>query len=169
MIMRETDKHDKAKRDGSDIIAEEYSRNRRALMNYCSYVTGDRDAAKEIVQESFLRLAGKIKESGIPTSTKDWLFICARNLCFKLLRSDKTRAAYLPLLENSQNEQSAEDRRFIQEVLGRMNAEDRDLILLREVEQYSISEIAQLIEISGGAVRTRLHRIRKRMQELGRK
>jgi RNA polymerase sigma-70 factor (ECF subfamily) len=169
MKMHETGRQGEAENDRSDILAEEYLQYRGALMNYCGYVTGDRETAREIVQESFLRLAGKIKESRTPASTKDWLFICVRNLCFKFLKSNKTKAAYLPLLEHTLEENSVEDRRFIQEVLGRMKAEDRDLILLREVEQYSISEIANLTKISEGAVRTRLHRIRKKMQELGRK
>lgn len=138
-------------------------------MNYCSYVMGDQDIAQEIVQESFLRLAQKTEDTGFPLSARDWLFICARNLCFKHLRSSETRAKYQPLLENTLEEQSVEDRYFIQQVLGRMNAEDRDLILLREVEQYSTTEIARMSDTSEGAVRTRLHRIRKKMQELGRK
>jgi len=169
MKMYDTGKQDLARNDGSDMVADEYMRHRRVLMNYCSYVIGDQETAKEIVQESFLRLAGKIKGSGTPTCIKDWLFICVRNLCFKFLRAKKTRATYLPLLEHTLDENSVGDRRFILEILGRLRPEDRDLILLREVEQYSISEIAQLVEISEGAVRTRLHRIRKRMQELGRK
>jgi RNA polymerase sigma-70 factor, ECF subfamily len=169
MRMFEASQHGKAEDDGPDSVAHEYLRHRRALMNYCLYVMGDRDAAKDIVQESFLRLAGKTKESGTPESPKDWLFICARNLCFKILRSSKTRKAYQPLLECSRDKTSVEDKRFIQEVLGRLDTEDRDLILLREVEQYSAGEIAELIGISEEAVRVRLHRVRKRMQELGRK
>ncbi len=138
-------------------------------MNYCAYLIGDREVAKEIVQESFLRLIGKTKESEGPESPKDWLFICARNLCFKHLRSRRVHSSYQPLPDSSHDETSSEDRHFIEQVLGRIEAEERDLILLREVEQYSICELARLTRVSEEAVRVRLHRIRKKMQELGRK
>ncbi len=169
MRMYDTGRRNKAKDERPDLVAREYVRHWGKLVSYCSYLTGDHEAASEIVQESFLRLTGMIKESGAPESARDWLFICARNLCYKLLRSNRTRAGYRPLLEQTRDETSVEDRRFLQEVLGRMEPEDRDLILLREVEQYSIGELATLIGISEGAIRVRLYRIRKTMQELGRK
>ncbi len=169
MRMSEASRRGKIEDGELNRVEREYSRQRGILLNYSIYVTGDREAAKDIVQESFLRLAAKIKQSGSPVRAKDWLFICARNLCFKHLRSGKTRDAYRPLPERIGAEISAEDRQFIQEVLGRLDAEERDLIVLREVEQYSIGEIAELIGISEEAVRVRLYRIRKRMQEFGRK
>jgi RNA polymerase sigma-70 factor (ECF subfamily) len=143
-----------------------YKRHKRDMMTYCAYVTGSRQTAEDIVQEVFVRLIRRKGE--FRTGLKNWLFICARNLCLNHLQRQKvaSRVADSPRLRS----ESAEDhmRVFVEQILGRLEPEERDLILLRELQGYSVRELAELAGVSEEAIRVRLYRIRKKMHKLGR-
>lgn len=144
-------------------------RHRAALLKYCAYTTGSHSRAQDVVQETFLRLMNQRGKLAIKASLADWLFICARNLCFSLARSEKTmRESNRRPLEIAVSV-DAETARFIEQVLSKLSAEERDLILLREQQGYSIGEIARLLDVTEEAVRVRLYRVRRKMQEIGKK
>jgi RNA polymerase sigma-70 factor (ECF subfamily) len=136
-------------------------------LNYCTYVTRDHAAGEEIVQETFLRLINQKEHLSELSSLKDWLFICARNLCFNHLKAGKRMANYPESCEELMAENSDEMSHFIQMVLDKLTAEERDLILMREQQQYSITEIASHLSASEEAIRVRLYRVRKKMQQFG--
>ncbi len=167
--MDDIDRHDWAAycHGQSAALARIHQRHSRKLLNYCAYVLGDHGAAQEVVQETFLRLLAQNGQFAIESRLQDWLFICARNLCFGRLRAAKTQARLQELIAPPASAIDAETKRFIEVVLGRLEPEERDLILLRELQQFSIDEIATMLAISAEAVRVRLHRIRKKMQKLG--
>jgi RNA polymerase sigma-70 factor (ECF subfamily) len=144
-------------------------RHQTALLKYCSYATGSYAQAQDIVQETFLRLINQRSKLTVKTSLADWLFICARNLCFNLAKREKVRESFdadLPGVETTVDQETA---RFIEQVLGKLSLEERDLILLREQQGYAIGEIALLLSLSEEAVRVRLYRVRRKMQELGKR
>ena len=62
---------------------------------------------------------------------------------------------------------SIETKLFIENVLDRLDVDQRELILLREQQRFTIREIADMLCVSEGSVRVRLYRIRKKMQEIG--
>lgn len=115
-----------------------------------------------------MRLMGHKHNDPAIQSVTNWLFICARNLLFNHFRSNRTSAAgnahettpaTVPAMD-------IETREFVRMVLGRLDPEERDLILLREQQQFSIAELAQMLGKSPEAVRVCLYRIRKKMRKL---
>ena len=150
--------------NGDDRAIERiYQRHKDRLFSYCVYVTGDRQIGEDVVQETFLRLMQQRGRLTIKTSLRNWLFICARNLTFNLLkeRGGTPDGAYPPV-----EEADVEMKLFVESVLSRLSVEERELILLREQQQFSIRELAEMLELSEEAVRVRLFRIRKKMQSL---
>jgi RNA polymerase sigma factor (sigma-70 family) len=145
-----------------------FQRYRRHLLKYCSYLTGSSAVGEDVVQETFMRLLEQKGSLTIRSSLKDWLFICARNHSLNLL-ARRQRMEQSPPLIAGNDDCSGEMKWLIQEVLGRLNNDERDLILMREQQQYSIMEMATLLGISQEAVRVRLFRIRKKMYELGKR
>ncbi|MGB5105767.1 MAG: RNA polymerase sigma factor [Candidatus Zixiibacteriota bacterium] len=150
-----------------DYISAIYLSSRKNLLNYCVYVLGDREAAAEVVQESFLRLMNRTPKLIDSSAGKNWLFICARNLCFSRCRQERLKRRYAPIFQTQDAVVTPESQRFIEEVLSGLTPEERELILLREQQQFSINEIAELTESSAEAIRVRLYRIRKKMQKIG--
>jgi len=150
--------------NGDDRAIERiYQRHKDRLFSYCVYVTGDRQIGEDVVQETFLRLMQQRGRLAIKTSLRNWLFICARNLTFNLLkeRGRTTDWCYAPL-----EEADVEVKLFIESVLSQLSVEERELILLREQQQFRIAELAEMLGLSEEAVRVRLFRIRKKMQSL---
>jgi RNA polymerase sigma-70 factor (ECF subfamily) len=139
-----------------------FVRYKDAMFTYCVYMTGDRDDAKDLVQEAFIRLIGQ--RNGKPiASVRDWLFICTRNLTLNLLKRKASVSldGSLPVTDSA-----PEIRRFIETILDRLTPEERELVLLREQHGFSMSEIATMLELSPENVRIRLYRVRKKMQSI---
>jgi RNA polymerase sigma-70 factor, ECF subfamily len=137
-------------------------------LKYSSYMTGSSAIGEDVVQETFIRLLEQKGSLTIRSSLKDWLFICARNHSLNLLAKRRRMEQSLPPVTG--NDDCGDEMKWlIQEVLGKLNNDERDLILMCEQQQYSIREMATLLEISQEAVRVRLFRIRKKMHELGKR
>ena len=57
----------------------------RALVGYVAHLTGDADAARDVVQEAFARLCEQTRDVALP----EWLFAVCRNLAIDRLRRDR--------------------------------------------------------------------------------
>ena len=143
-------------------MEEVYKQHKDNIFQYSYYLTGDKQMSEDIVQETFLKFANLKERKQDIRSIKDWLFICARNLTFNYLK--KINRPYTPI--ESSNSVTIEQKIFIEQVLGKLEASERELILLREQQGYSVREISEMMEITEEAVRVRLFRIRKKMQVL---
>ena len=62
-------------------------------------------------------------------------------------------------------EQQAALRDLVGKLLERAPADDRGMLVLRELEGLSVKEIAEVLDLKPGTVKVRLHRARKRMLE----
>jgi len=150
-----------------DVTAMEriYNRHKDRMYTYCLYVTGNRQVSEDVVQETFVRLMRQKAGLNIETTLKNWLFICARNLTFNHLKKQSRDVSPVSIV-NPVTEMDMETRLFIRNVLGRLKPEERELILLREQQRFSVEELSALLEISEEAVRVRLYRVRKKMQQI---
>lgn len=144
-------------------IARIYSRHKDSLYTFCLYVTGDRQLSEDVVQETFLTLMNHRDSLEVRSSLKGWLFICARNLTYNLL---KRRSQNPDVYEIADPTLSIETQLFIENVLSRLSVDERELVLLREHQQFSVRELSEMLGLSEEAVRVRLYRIRKKMQSL---
>lgn len=129
-----------------------------------SYGLGRQDA-EDVSQEVFCRLFESERAFSSDEHVKAWLIRVAVNLCNDYHRKNKTHTL-VPLA--SVAEICGKDNPhffYLQDLLDRLSSCDRLIIHLCCYEQYDSSTVAKMLGISPGAVRTRLHRIRKRMKE----
>jgi RNA polymerase sigma factor (sigma-70 family) len=142
-----------------------YGRHKDKLFSYCLYLTRHRNASEDIVQESFTRLMTRRDQGDELRSVANWLFICARNLALNQLarhqKETEWQEAGAPVVQSD-----PETARFVERVLHKLDVEERDLILLREQQLFSTAELAEMFDVTEEAIRVRLYRIRKKMQEL---
>jgi RNA polymerase sigma-70 factor (ECF subfamily) len=143
-----------------------YHRHKDRLYSYCLYVTGNRELSEDIVQETFLKLAQQTQRLDNDVSIKDWLFICARNLTLNHIKKHQRHTVLLPNIDDFKVGLDMETKLFIQDVLDKLDHDERELILLREQQGYPVTEMARMLGISEEAVRVRLYRVRKKMQRL---
>ena len=122
----------------------------------------DSDLAKDIVQESFLRL-WENRAAVIAGKEKSYLFTVAYRLIVDQVRFGKRYAGDETLLGNrlSSGEKSYSDlSEVVQRYLDRLPARQKLLIMLRDYEGYSYREIAEMTSLSEAQVKVYIFRAR---------
>jgi RNA polymerase sigma-70 factor (ECF subfamily) len=154
-------------RSGSrDAFEELYLRHKDALYDYCSRLLKDGVQAEDAVHESFLAVWKDAQTLNDPGSFRSWLFGIARH---KALNSIRDRKSFDELFDDSllvlddpysilvKNEQSA----LVGELLEMIRPAYKDLLVLRDFENFSYAEIARISGLSLASVRVHLFRARK--------
>jgi RNA polymerase sigma-70 factor (ECF subfamily) len=139
-----------------------------SLRNICGSVADAQDAA----QEAFLRAYLKIDTYSGASAFYTWLYRIAMNIVISEHRRQKTRIVSRQELARQSDARGAEmpapDQRLmteervtqIRQALDKLSSEHRTILVLREMEDCDYDEIASLLAVPVGTVRSRLHRAR---------
>jgi len=142
-----------------------------------------REDVEDLAQEIFVKAFRAVRSYNFRSSFGTWLSRVAVNHCYDFLRRDRTQpVAYSvapgdrdggqanDLVESLQSrtedpERQAVLRDLVGKLLERAPAEDRVILVLKEMEGMSVEEISEILELRPGTVKVRLFRARKRMLE----
>jgi RNA polymerase sigma-70 factor (ECF subfamily) len=138
---------------------------------------GSPEEAEDAAQETFLRAFSGLKQYNPDHKFSTWLFSIANHHCIDRLRKKRGPQVSIddnPVLENLTDtfplpEQAAvanERRIEIQRLLNRLEPEYRMPLILRYWEDCSYEEIAEVMNLSIPAVKSRLFRARQQMADL---
>ena len=156
-----------AKRGDKKAIAALYDRHYRAVYNYIYYRVNDRQDADDLSAEVFIRMIHKLadyQDRGRPFLA--WLYTIARNLVIDHYRAAEKRDGS-PINENLAGHPSqAPDEQVharqqedcFRKALAGMPEAQRQLLVLRFINQYSTPRITDLLGKSDRAVRSLQHR-----------
>jgi RNA polymerase sigma-70 factor (ECF subfamily) len=149
-----------------------------AAYNLARWLARNDADAQDIVQEAFLR-AFKSFGGFRGTSARPWLLAIVRNTCYTWLkrhRSSQLEVPYDDSVENDDAESSypgesetnpeallaaSEERQLFDAALEKLPVEFREAVILRDVEELSYKEIANVAAIPIGTVMSRLARGRR--------
>lgn len=161
----------RARRDPS-ALGELFRRHRDAVYRFAYARIGNVDDANEITQEVFLRLASYRRPIFRRARFTTWLYRVTRNLAVDEWRRRGRRgevsleAVELPV---SSSAEAYTDLGRVLALLDGLPPRQREAFQLRILEQWSLGETAAAMGISGGSVKTHLHRalstIRKQLEE----
>lgn len=149
-----------------DSFAEHLPRLRR----YARALTGDRHTADDLVQDTLERGWAKLALWRPGSRLDAWLLTIMHNLFVNQLRSRPPAAASLddlvvePATRAIQGDQL--EVRDLQAALAQLPPEQREVLLLVTVEEYSYAETASLLEVPIGTVMSRLARAREKLRIL---
>jgi RNA polymerase sigma-70 factor, ECF subfamily len=140
-------------------------------------MTGSVIDGEDVVQEAFIKAFAASARSGAPANPEAWLFRIAHNAAMDFLRR-RNRADATGLNEHFdailEPEPATEELVERQESVAtslrlfmRLPAVQRSSVILMDVLDYSLAEIATIMESSLPAVKSALHRGRARLRELG--
>ena len=131
---------------------------------------GNRAEAEEIAQETFLRAHRALPEFRGEARLHTWLYAIASRLCLnrlaaaerRLVRGDDEALAATASAEPSAAAvlERAELDAAIREAIAALPEERRIVVVLRDLEGLSYEEIAEVLALEPGTVRSRLHRAR---------
>jgi RNA polymerase sigma-70 factor (ECF subfamily) len=136
---------------------------------------GNRAEAEDVAQEAFVRAHRALGGFRGDAKLSTWLYAITSRLCLNRLASGERRMArqgedaLLRLSDAGPRPDAALERRELETALGRAIAElpedRRIVVVLRDLEGLSYEEIAQVLELELGTVRSRLHRARAELKE----
>ena len=142
------------------------------LYAFCFHLTRSPTAAEELAQDTFLRALGRIKELEKPERIFSWLFRVAKNLYIDQHRSAEGKLIKLQdtgdeetgdLLASipDENRVAADTLHAVRETLGRLEPEERAILLLVDYEEYSYEEAAEAMGLTVPALKFRLGKARR--------
>lgn len=158
------------RRGDADAFKELYDRYKRHIFTFCLKLTGDRSLAEDATHDAFLKMYDNVERLSDTSAFRSWLFTIARNEVFKMLRKHQrngtlnsetvwTDETPLTSAENSETET------IIARCIDALKPEYKEVLLLREYEQRSYEEIAEITGNSESSVKSRLFKARKALAE----
>lgn len=144
-----------------------------AAYNLARWLMRNEDDAQDMVQEAYLR-ALRFFGGFHGTDAKAWLLTIVRNTCYTSLKRNKSADLLADfeevVLTKEANEPDPEAMhllkvraQLVNEAIEKLPIEFREVVILRELEELSYKEIAEITAIPIGTVMSRLSRARKRL------
>ena len=155
--------------------------NQGRIYHLALRMTGNPDDAAELCQEAFLNAWKGLGKFQGESSFSTWLYRLTSNACVDLLRREgRHRGAAGPSLNDEESDlhlpddapgpQEQAERRELREqietALQALTPEHRQVLVLREMHQLSYDEIAQVLKLDVGTVKSRINRGRKRLRKI---
>jgi RNA polymerase sigma-70 factor, ECF subfamily len=151
-------------------------RHKDTVVSYLTRLTGDRDRAEDLAQETFLRLfrasraASGYQEQGF---LRAYLFRIATNLVRSEERREKRLRLLLPFLGGRRHDEPAaasgvllqELHRQVAVAVASLPLRFRVPLVLHEIEGWSYADIARELSCREGTVKSRIHRGRRHLRQ----
>ena len=160
-------------------LAELVRRYQNDILRFCVHYLKDVERAREIAQETFVRVYTARERFDTTRKFRPWVLCIARNLCLNDLKrkmavpmtsfdeyANTMRRGIPSTADNpDQAAMAAERRRLLDAALDTLDDDSREILVLRFFERMSARDIANITGSTEGAVRTRLHRILRKLRE----
>ena len=142
---------------------ELFTTHQRGLFKYFCRCVGQADAARDLLQEVFLRVsrAGVPEE---PSNSGGWVFRIARNVVLDHQRHRRRHPEPAKLVDDGSRPASQDVNLAVNAALDALAPLDRDVFLMREVAGLGYEEIATACALTADAVRSRIHRTRLQLR-----
>lgn len=145
------------------------SRHRERILNLAFSLLRDRESAEDAAQEIFLRAFQKLPHFRGESEFESWIYRLALNFCLEKrrlqARRDELWALYGEQCEPVENfARRLETRQLLEIALDQLSEPLRVALILREWQGLSYEEIALVLRLPIGTVRSRLHQARRQFQ-----
>ena len=130
-------------------------------------ISGNRDDAEDICQESFIKLHRSIRTYSSNHKFVTWLFRLVTNTAIDHLRKQK-KSRRLPVEAGLPDRSQASDsdlRLTLDRILSKVSPKQRMAFVLRDLQGFPLSEVAQILGCSGVTARVHLHKARTRIRK----
>ena len=150
-------------------------------VNFIFRFVRDRALAEDLAQEGFLRVYQRLNTYDPDRKFSSWFFQVLRNVTIDYLRVNRLATSSLDELEEAGHPAAAVDREAaspeelaghgelasaMSAALSRIRREYREVVVLRYHEGFTHPEIAEILGLPAGTVKTYLHRARKELADI---
>lgn len=159
-----------AQTGNSKAFATVYSFYADDLYRFALWYTGKSADAEDAVQEAVLIAFKNIAKLRKPSSFKSWMFKILSNVCKTKLINPADRLCTVPIHEIQETEADTSVADFtvsaeLKAALDSLSPEEKQIVLLSVIGRYKSSEIAEIMEMKSGSVRSKLSRSLEKMRE----
>jgi RNA polymerase sigma factor (sigma-70 family) len=182
MELEEAPKQNYSEKEKNDIFNGEFMPHIHSMYNFAYRLTLERDDAKDLVQDTYLKAYRFIESFQKGTNAKAWLFRILKNSFINDYRKKSKEPNKVDYQEVEAYYNSEEVDRQItpdlrveslkdmigDEISNALNALDvdfRTVIILCDLEGFKYEEMAKILDIPIGTVRSRLHRARNLLKD----
>jgi len=153
----------------SDAFTELFRRYKQPIYGFFRRRLSDPNHAEELTQETFLALLRAAHRYEPRALFRTYLY----SVSFKILRAHRRKAAFRATffgqpksIPDPAKQDATESGLWVRRAVEKLDAIDREILLLREFEQLSYAEIAGLLQLPLNTVRSRLFRARTALRNL---
>lgn len=176
---------EEARRGSEAAYRELLSRYERPVFSLIFRMVRDREAAEDLAQETFIKILNNLDRYSPEFKFSSWLFKIANNLTIDHLRrrrvdtisiegspdaatAESAKATSIAVVSGDESPleelESRELGTSIERAIGKLRPEYRACIMLRHVEDKSYEEIAEIVKLPLGTVKTYIHRARHELR-----
>jgi RNA polymerase sigma factor (sigma-70 family) len=180
--MEEVQRQHYSEKEKQEVFNGEFMPHIRSMYNFGFRLTLDRDDAKDLVQDTYLKAYRFIESFQKGTNAKAWLFRILKNSFINDYRKKSKEPSKVDYQEVEAYYNSDEvDRQItpdlrveslkdmigdeISNALNSLDVDFRTVIILSDLEEFKYEEMAKILDIPIGTVRSRLHRARNLLKE----
>lgn len=173
----------RAKAGDDEAFAQLMRDNETRIYNLTLRMTGNPEDAMDLAQEAFLNAWRGLKFFKGDSAFSTWVYRLASNACIDHLRRKKRRqdiSAPMPVDEEDNSQPDIPDDRFLPERelerqelrqavadgLSRLSDEHRQVLVMREINGLSYQEIADVLALEAGTVKSRIARARNSLRKI---
>jgi RNA polymerase sigma-70 factor (ECF subfamily) len=156
-----------------DLLTSAFEEHSDAIFRHCALRLYDRERAREIVQDTYLRVWERLQAGDSIDNMRAFLFKIANNLIIDHVRRKKTTSldelqeqGFDPSTDPFPRVQDRMVGRQAIETLGKLDEQYREALKLRYVDDLSVQEIAEILGLTPNTVSVRLHRGLKQLRSL---
>ena len=172
----------RAQKDDKQAFEDLVHRHQNRVFAVAGGILRNREDVEDIAQQVFLKAYFSIKRFDQRAAFSTWLYKITVNECWDLLRKKKVRPlvfeaelseeqaqVYQASAEESDGRPDTSERlaaqQQVEELMSCLEERDRAMLVLKEVQGFSVEEIAEIMEINANTVKVRLFRARQKITE----
>jgi RNA polymerase sigma-70 factor (ECF subfamily) len=145
-------------------FVERYEPLRSELYRYCRHLTRSPWDAEDLAQDTLARAfvtLGRMQEA--PPNPRAWLFRVASNLWLDRLRRTREVSGDVP--EGVVPHEPRATREAAGTLIARLAPQERAAVVLKDVFEFSLEEVAEVLATTAGSIKAALHRARGKLTE----
>jgi RNA polymerase sigma-70 factor (ECF subfamily) len=128
----------------------------------------DMTTARELLQDTFVKVFESLRQFKGDAALSTWLYRIAYTTAMAHARKRRNRHRFQPYTDTIKSKNSADtfdNRQLAQKILNSLSAEEKFLIVAREINGISFDELALITGQKSGALRVRLHRLKESIRQ----
>lgn len=143
-----------------------YATYGQKIFRLCMGYVNDADLAKDLTQETFIKVWQNLSRFRGDSSVGTWIFRIATNHCLRHFETEKRhpKIDLPPNLKEEKQKSIEPDIRLLYRFIAELPETDRIIISL-ELEDVDQIEIAKIVGLSNANVRVKIHRIKKKLTQ----